>query len=338
MVLQKKILVHFLAYVNMKIYFNFLKKLKSSDGSAALVASMMVSAVVLSIILSVLILSLNARAGVQSFVDSVQSFYAAEAGVSESLFQLRKEPDNFSFDQLIVGHVPVDSQFVEVAGTCDLPAQCQFLPNSGWWGEYFNYSVNHPDMEVNPYPGPTPTPTEHDWYDDTYKTHEQIDANLLLPNSMWFPYDGTIWENKEGYAHDYHFGMHWRAKVTAPADGNYSYSLASDDDSWVLRNGIVIVNNSGTHAAFVKTGDIYLTAGDNLVEIYFTERHTVESGFRFFFDNSNLIITPWPEGCGEDFQCNSHIESSASTTKAMRKVRYTCNQAIENCGWSELIP
>lgn len=338
MVLRKRILLLFLVFVNMKHYFSLFKATKNQAGSAALVASMIVSAVVLSVILSVLVLSLNARSSSQAFSDSVQSFYAAEAQVGESLFQLRKEPDNFSFNDLIVGGVPASSQFVEVSGTCDPPAQCQFTPNSGWWGEYFNYSVNHPDMEVNPYPGPTPTPTEHDWYDDIYKTHEQIDVNLLLPNSMWFPYDGTQWENKEGFEHDYHFGMHWRARVTAPADGNYSYSLASDDDSWVLRNGVVIVNNSGTHAAFVKTGDIYLTAGDNLVELYFTERHTVESGFRFYFDNTNLIITPWPEGCGEDFQCNSHIESTASTTKAMRKVRYSCNQNIENCGWSELIP
>ncbi|MFA5127025.1 MAG: PA14 domain-containing protein [Patescibacteria group bacterium] len=315
----------------------------SQNGSAALIASIVVSAVVLSIVLSVLAITINSRASLQSFASALQSFYAAESGVGEALIQLRREPNNFIFPNLIVGGVSTISQFVEIPGACDPPPECQFVPGSGWWGEYFNYlgvgAQKHPDMEVNPYPGPTPTPTEHDWYDNTYKTHEQIDANLLFPVSMWFPYDGTQWENKEGLAHDYFFGIHWRARVTAPQAGNYSYSLASDDDSWVLLNGIVVVNNSGTHAAFTKTGTIYLAAGsNNIVELYFAERHTVESGFRFYFDNPSLIITPWPEGCGEDAQCNSNIEASASTTNATREVRYTCNQEIDNCVWSELVP
>ncbi len=321
-----------------KIYYKINFAINHS-GSAALIATIVVSAVVLSVVLSVLAITMNSRASLQSFASSLQSFYAAEAGVGEALMQLRREPNNFDFPGILVGNVPTNSQFVEIPGACDPPTECQFVPGSGWWGEYFNYPKSHPDMEVNPYPGPTPTPTEHNWYDNTYKTHEQIDANLLLPVSMWFPYDGTQWENKEGYAHDYFFGGHWRARVTAPSAGNYSYGLASDDDSWVLLNGIVVVNNSGTHAAFTKTGDIYLAAGgDNIVEVYFAERHTVESGFRFYFNDQNLIITPWPEGCGEDTECNSNIEATASTTNATRKVRYTCNQEIDNCVWSELIP
>ena len=310
----------------------------SQRGSAALVSAMIVSAVVLSVILSILLLTLNARLGVQSFADSLQSFYAAESGVGEALMQLRKQPNNFIFPDINLGRITSTSQFVEIAGACDAPPECQFVPGSGWWGEYFNYLESHPDMQVDPYPGPTPTPTEHDWYDNTYKTHEQIDANLLFATSMWFPYDGTEWENKESYAHDYFFGMHWRAKVTAPTAGDYVYNLASDDDSWILLNGLVVVNNSGTHSAFTKTGTIYLAAGDNIVELYFAERHTIESGFRFYFDSASLIITPWPEGCGDDSECNSNIESTASTTRATRKVRYTCNQEIGNCVWSELVP
>ena len=283
-------------------------------------------------------LSISVRASLASFSDSIKSFYAAEAGVGESLMQLRNEPSNFIFDDFLVGDITVSSAFVEIAGACATPPECQFGSGTGWWGEYFQHSINHPDMDVNPYPGPTPTPTEHDWFDDTYKIYEQIDANLEFPTSMWFPYDGTIYEDKEGQAHDYHFAMHWRAKVTAPADGDYSYELASDDDSWVLKEGVVVVNNGGTHAAVTKIGDIYLSAGDNIIDMYFAERHDVESGFSFKFDDTNLIITPWPEGCDDDSECNSNIQSTASTTKATRKANYTCNQDISNCTWSELIP
>lgn len=311
---------------------------KSNEGAAALISSMVISFALFSVVFSLLAVSLNMKESASSFKESVRNFYAAEAGVSEALYQLKKDHNNFSFNDFMVGDINVSSQFVDLPGLCLPVPECQFTAGSGWWGEYFNYSVTHPDMEVNPYPGPTPTPTEHDWYDDTYKTHEQVDANLNLPTSMWFPYDGTEWENKEGYAHDYHFGMHWRAKVTAPSSGDYIYTLNSDDDSWVLRSGIVVVNNSGTHAAFTKTGTIFLSAGDNIIEVYFAERHTVESGFRFYFNDTNLIITPWPEGCGDDTECNSNIEANASSSRAWRKARYICNQNIANCGWSELIP
>ena len=313
--------------------------IKSQSGAAALLAAMIVATGVLSVALSATIIALNDRAGLASFADSVQNFYSAEAGVGESLMQIRKDPNDLVFEDIMVAGIPVSSDFVEEGGgACDQPPECRFVPDSGWWGEYFNYSVSHPDMEVNPYPGPTPTPTEHDWYDDVYKTHTQIDADLIFSTSGWFPYDGTAWEDMEGYNHDYHFGQHWRARVITPADDDYGYSLASDDDSWVLIDGLVVVNNSGTHAANVKTGDVFLSAGENLVEVYFAERHTVESGFSFGFDDESLVITPYPEGCQEDLECNSNIEATASTTRATRKVRYTCNNNIANCFWTELTP
>lgn len=317
---------------------------KNKQGSAALISSIVVAAVVLSIVLSLMLIVMDSRSGVQSFADSLQSFYSAESGVGEALIQLRKQPDNFVFPELSVGNVTSTSEFINVSGACEVPPECVHPEGSGWWGEYFNYLRSHPDMELSPLPGATPSPTQHDWYDDIYKTHEQIDASLIFgPNlDTWFPYDGTIWDDRTGQlptlVHNYFFGMHWRAKVTAPSSGYYNFSLASDDDSWLLVEGLVVVNNSGTHDAFTVSGSLYLKEGDNLVELYFAERHSTDSGLRFSFANTNLIITPWPEGCGEDYECNSNIESTASTTKATRKVRYACNQEIEDCSWQELVP
>ncbi len=324
----------------MKKYFT-----KNQSGAAAIIAAIIITAGMLSIVLSILVVSINMRESMASFTDSLQSFYTAESAVGESLIQLKNDHNNFIFSDVAVGGITASSQFIHQTGECQPLPDCQFSAGSGWWGEYFNYlgvgASKHPDMEVNPCPAwTTPTPTQHDWYDDTYRTHEQIDTNLMFMPSLdaWFPYDGSVWENKEGLAHDYFFGGHWRAKVTAPASGNYTYLLASDDDSWLLVGGVVIVNNSGCHDAFTKTGSIYLEGGDNVVELYFAERHTTDSGFNFRFDNSSLIITPWPEGCGDDVQCNSNIESTAIASKATRKVRYTCNQMIQNCTWQELVP
>ncbi|MBT6691661.1 hypothetical protein HOB10_05010 [Candidatus Parcubacteria bacterium] len=43
-------------------------------------------------------------------------------------------------------------------------------------------------------------------------------------------------------------------------------------------------------------------------------------------------------GCAGGGVCNSNIQSTASTTEATRKVRYTCTQEISNCAWDELVP
>lgn len=42
--------------------------------------------------------------------------------------------------------------------------------------------------------------------------------------------------------------------------------------------------------------------------------------------------------CGPTLECDSYLEATASTTKASRKVRYSCSQSIENCIWSEVVP
>ncbi len=317
-----------------------LKKIfDSQTGAAALIASMIVAIGLLSIVLSTTIIAINNKNSLESFTQNINNFYNAEIGMQESLLQVKNDPNNLTFGNLTLGKSTIASQFVESAnGACDPAVECVFTPGSGWWGEYFNWSEDHPDMQVDPYPGPTPTPTQHDWFDDIYKTHEQLDSSLIFHLTAWFPYDGTQWENKEGYSHDYFFGLHWRAQVTAPAAGNYGYNLASDDDSWVTLNGIVVVNNSGTHASFTKTGNIFLSAGINLVDVYFAERHTVDSGFRFSFDNPSLIITPYPEACNQAAECKSNIETNASSTKSSRKIRYTCDNDMSNCVWSELVP
>ena len=165
---------------------------------------MIVALGLLSIVLSTTIIAINNKNSLESFTQNINNFYNAEIGMQESLLQVKNDPNNLTFANLTLGKSKIASQFVESAnGACDPAIECQFTPDSGWWGEYFNWSEDHPDMQVDPYPGPTPTPTQHDWFDDDYKTHEQLDANIIFHLTAWFPYDGTQWEDKEGYAHDY---------------------------------------------------------------------------------------------------------------------------------------
>ncbi|MFH0873314.1 MAG: hypothetical protein V1846_00525 [Candidatus Komeilibacteria bacterium] len=311
--------------------------MKKRLGASILIAALMVTAIALSIVLSMVVLALDNHAGVKSFLASLQSFNSVESNLQESLNQLRLDPGNSTFTAITVGGVPASTKQTASQTSCLDDPQCQYTPGSGWWGEYFNYSRYDPDMEDNAVWGSTPLPTQHYWYNEAYKKMERIDANLAFGNN-WFPFSGTAWENKEGLAHDYHYGAHWRAKVTALTSAPYDYILSSDDDSWVLVNGIVVVNNSGVHASFTKTGQIYLSQGANIVEVYFAERHTSEAGLDFHFTDATLVITPWPEGCADQSGCRSVIEATATSTNAVRKAEYNCDQLLSNCQWLELTP
>lgn len=311
--------------------------MKSHRGATVLIATLVVTAIALSIVLSMMVLALDNHAGVKSFLASVQSFYSVESNLQESLNQLRLDPGNSTFLGIVVGGVGASVEQTVSQTSCLNDPQCQYTPGGGWWGEYFNYSATDPDMQDNAIWGATPTPTQHYWYDDPYKKFERIDENLAFGDE-WYPFDGTQWENKEGFPHDYHFGAHWRAKVTASASAPYDYALSSDDDSWVLVNGVVVVNNSGVHGSFTKTGQIYLSSGSNVVEVYFAERHTDDSGMDFHFDDASLVITPWPEGCADQAGCQSVIEATATSTNAVRKAQYSCDQLLSSCTWQELTP
>ncbi len=177
---------------------------------------------------------------------------------------------------------------------------CQQPAGSGWWGEYFDYKSYDPagQMQVMDYRS-IASPSDVTWYQDKYKVMMRIDPNLnFQPERVWFPVDNLgIHEYGNFYGnHNYHFGAHWRATVSVPEAGNYRYYLGSDDDVWVLVNGVVVVNNSSVHETRIKTGAIHLDAGLNDVQVYYAERHTPEATMQFRFLD-NLSITPLPEGC-----------------------------------------
>src|SRR5258708_2280174 len=114
----------------------------------------------------------------------------------------------------------------------------------------------------------------------------------------FFPFDAHPEQITNG--HEYHFGAHWSASVTATTTGDYGYTLTSDDDSWVYVDGHLTVNNPGVHAALTKTGTTHLTAGTHHVEIFFAERHVVSSNMSFQFTNGNLTIKSSVPNCPQN--------------------------------------
>jgi fibro-slime domain-containing protein len=174
----------------------------------------------------------------------------------------------------------------------------------GWYGVYYNYPSTNIGMELpnaqwgttygNPL-GANGASWTANWYDSQFARFSQVDSNLMFGPS-WFPFDGSKAEEITN-GHDYHFGAHWAAKVTAPSTNDYAYTLSSDDDVWVYVDGALVVDNSGVHPSSPVPGNIHLTAGTHTVDVYFAERHTVESEMSFAFTDSSLVIKPYSSDC-----------------------------------------
>lgn len=87
--------------------------LKENTGAATLIAAIFVTAAMLSVSLSLSRISINMRNSLNSFIDATHTFYAAETGVQEALIQLKKEPNNYIFDNLLINGVSVERQFID---------------------------------------------------------------------------------------------------------------------------------------------------------------------------------------------------------------------------------
>lgn len=207
---------------------------------------------------------------------------------------------------------------VEVGGVYDCVAFnvaepeteiCEFdEDDEGWYGRYYNYEATHPDMNLDPSLWPDKThgdPQNYitnwdtDWYDAQYFVEAQVDSDLNF--GAFFPLD--FMGNDTGN-HNYHFGVHWTAMVDAPVAGNYNYNLTSDDDVWVYVNDILVsvgsADASGIHAPTAFPGTVFFNEGNNKVDIYFAERHVVDSWMSFAFENQDLNIMPWNEDCEDN--------------------------------------
>ncbi|MBI5000573.1 MAG: PKD domain-containing protein [Euryarchaeota archaeon] len=155
---------------------------------------------------------------------------------------------------------------------------------TGYRGTYFNLPADHPDVEgsiTGVVPGDNPF--GHDWYDDRYFSFQRIDSNLEFGGDF-FPVD-------DGLPGDPHyFAVHWQANISVPADGDYSFLMGSDDDSWLYIDGELVIDLGGVHALEENTGSIDLSTGVHPLDIYFAERHLVQSGFYFRFLDDEVHV------------------------------------------------
>lgn len=117
----------------------------------------------------------------------------------------------------------------------------------------------------------------------------QIDTlPLNFPNNFFA--DG------ETNNYTYFRAVHWEGTFDLASPGSVTFTLGADDDAWVFIDGVLKVDNGGVKALTSVPNVIDgLTAGLHEVDIFFADRHTVQSGITF---SADVELQPVPEPAG----------------------------------------
>ncbi len=232
--------------------------------------------------------------------------------------------DNWDWIDPVVGNTTYNCLAFNAPKLTPPPTECPLVdtPSSGWYSQYYNYKATDPFMQDGEVIWSTDRGNPADslsdsyqWYTPKFYKFNKVDSNLMF-GSNFYPFDVAPY-NVAPYAdpsqrinsHEYHFGVHSSAKVIVPVTGNYAYTLSSDDDAWVLVDGVVQVDNHGIHAASTQSGSISMTAGTHIVDVFFAERHTVSSELSFEFTDKSLAISPYSPLCQSELPvCDANVE------------------------------
>jgi len=144
-------------------------------------------------------------------------------------------------------------------------------------------------------PTEIPSSTDYnqfDWWDPSYFAFTRLDSDADLQGNF-----ASSWWSVTGYPGQYepqYFSVHWQGQFYVDQDKSYTYSMGSDDDSWLFIDNQLILDLGGVHGMTYINYTVSLTKGFHDIDIFFAERHRVQSGFQLNFF-SDLVPDPIPE-------------------------------------------
>jgi len=119
---------------------------------------------------------------------------------------------------------------------------------NGWFGQYYTYAQAMENSNFLGFDALTPVVTSNT-------------ATIHFPNRGTWPWESAQW------------GARWRGIITIVTAGAYTFSLNSDDGSWLWVNEVMIVNYGGHHGMEwgPVLGTVTLSAGTHKVRVHFFE-------------------------------------------------------------------
>ncbi len=163
---------------------------------------------------------------------------------------------------------------------CDPSLACgggQIDHVSRFVGDFYNLPCDHPDVE-GPITGVVRghQPSDYDWFSPRYYVFSIERLSLMMPYSAnYFPVNTGLCGDP------YYFAAHWHTTAIATEAGVYRFELGTDDDGWLYIDGKLVLDLGGIHALQRQGVDVNLTTGPHRIDIWFAERHRVQSGLEF---------------------------------------------------------
>ena len=188
----------------------------------------------------------------------------------------------------------------------------------GFYGDYYNLSSADPGMNklLSSDPKmnkgfntiiPSPVSGQNPWYTNQYLSFGRVDSNILFSN--FFP----INEGRTGDPSN--FAVHWRAAMLAPQDGFYGFTLAADDDAWLIVDGTTIMDMGNNRMTLQpRQGQMNLGAGYHVFDLYYADR--APDGAAILFDiNTQLEFHPLPSWCSLNDFMNGRSSTATTSTR-----------------------
>lgn len=215
---------------------------------------------------------------------------------------------------------------------------CAVMPTEkeGFYGYYYNHTSDEAEFSLPAYTSWSKSGRQNYWYDEAYYSFSRIDRILDFGS-----FNGVN-ESKQGDPN--HFAVNWRAVMVVPTSGTYTFTMASDDDSWLFIDDRLVIDSGGLHGAEEKTVTVQLNKGRHKVEIFYADRRGPGASF-VFNGNGSLEFIPLPLNCNDlnggssqnsgsqnntGNQTNNEVVPSSTDTNN----KYVCNS---NLGYTKFV-